>query len=220
MKCKNIFFCRLRNLLLLFMCTLFLVSCTSPKDKFITDLSNFTEKTASELETYSSPEWKLAVRQYQVFRAEKELYNNEFSSDDLKIIDDCYKRMNSMIAKGVKNMGTELIKGSSNSVSDSTTKENYIKLLVAFEEKTSLEEKNYSQKEWNMVMKEYQQFRERRQLYDNRFSEEEIAVVDDCYRKLNSMIVKGVTKNGVKQFKNSFGEMKNLLEDIISENNN
>lgn len=202
------------------MSTLFLVSCASPKDKFIKDLSNFTEKTASEFETYSSPEWKLAIRQYQVFRAEKELYNNEFSSDDLKIIDDCYKRINSMIAKGVKNMGTELIKGSSNSVSDSTTKENYIKLLVAFEEKTSLEEKNYSQKEWNMVMKEYQQFRERRQLYDNRFSEEEIAVVDNCYRKLNSMIVKGVTKNGVKQFKNSFGEMKNLLEDIISENNN
>lgn len=90
---------------------LFAVSCTSPKDSFLSDLSAFTEQMELEAESYSSDELQVAMEQYKAYREEASVYKTEYTPEDEALMEDCFRRLNEVFAEGYINNGLESIEG-------------------------------------------------------------------------------------------------------------
>lgn len=96
----------------IFMATFLLaVACSSPKETFVSSLSEFSEQVKSEYQTYSSNDLQIVSEQYLAFRKEAELYAAEFTEQDKLIVDECYRTLNEIIARSYVESGISRVMG-------------------------------------------------------------------------------------------------------------
>ncbi len=98
-------------LLLLITVATMLVACTSEKDRYLNELVAFTEEVEMMADTYTPDERSLAMQQYGAFREEAVNYRNEFTPEDRQTIEDCYRRLNAILARGYLEEGARSLSG-------------------------------------------------------------------------------------------------------------
>ena len=63
--------------------TLFIVSCTLPKDKFLKDFGIFINETEANYKSYDDSEWKITQLNFIAFKEEFEGLNDKMDNNEI-----------------------------------------------------------------------------------------------------------------------------------------
>ncbi len=99
----------------------------------------------------------------------------------------------------------------------SSPKDQYVSDLVSFTACVEQEAARYTSADWELALEQYYAFRKERGWYVNEMTDEELAIVDSCFRSLNALVGSGTVKSKLNVVERYLNEFQNLVEDVVPE---